>query len=100
MADPVRWSTSPGAARVTLYKALLMGNEIVPLSNGVFRVPGRSSDQSYQPDGVTNLIARAPDCIYNAEGKFRFLDKPAGTGIAEWFARRRQGLSLPPHERL
>ena len=57
---------SASAGRTAKYKALLSGREIRPLSNGVYRVLGVRIE-SYQLDGTTNLIARTPDCFFNAD---------------------------------
>src|SRR5689334_24151802 len=52
--------------RSAKYKALLSGREIRPLSNGVYSVL-EVRIESYQFDGTTNLIARTPDCFFNAD---------------------------------
>src|ERR1051325_11676557 len=74
---------SASSGRTAKYKALLSGREIKPLSNGVYSVLGVRIE-SYQWDGTTNLIARTPDCFFNADTRVAWssnrleLDSPNG----------------------
>jgi len=64
---PYEQTNAPGK-RIDRYKSLVVGQEVVSVSNGLYYVLGMRIE-NYQLDGKTNLIARAPECLLDTESK-------------------------------
>src|SRR5438874_1519288 len=56
--------TNEPALRIARYKALLTLQKVTPLTNGLLGGIGMQIE-NYQQDGKTNLIARAPECLFD-----------------------------------
>src|SRR5207247_1750156 len=56
--------TNEPALRIARYQALLMLQQVTPLTNGLLGGVGMQIE-IYQQDGKTNLIARAPECLFD-----------------------------------
>lgn len=59
---------STGRAQTNRLKGMFFGNEWQHLSNKVFRVSGMRIEH-YELAGSTNLIATAPECLFDAEAR-------------------------------
>jgi hypothetical protein len=66
---PEYYETLPtGRSQTNRLRGLLMGAEGSPVSNEVVRVK-QMHIEHYQLDGQTNLVARAPECFFDARSK-------------------------------
>src|SRR5438445_2841952 len=64
---PFEGSNAPPVG-VVPYKTLLSLKELSPFTNTVYRGLGMEIENR-QPDGKTNLIARAPECLFDREAR-------------------------------
>lgn len=90
---------STGRAQTNRLKGLFFGSEWQHLSNKVFRVNGMRIEH-YELSGSTNLVATAPECLFDAEarvawstGRLEIVGMSGGLtihGTRGFFARMRE----------